>query len=253
MKSNSIGLVCPIMSRLVIILLLTLFFFLQPNSYSQDCDVDLKEPLVTETYEKNVPTQIDIKNFPSFQKPKENVNGLVPVDARLRLQANSFVDAKTSKVGEYFKAKVLEDFYLSAKPPMLLIPQGSWVRGRISKIKRPTLFSMSAEINLRLHQLVTPIGEVSTINASLSLQKGILNSKGLLDPVSIVDHEDQAKGNISQNNINEEPIIIPSLDEKIIPRLVSGFLTALTTGEKLGTINIGQELQVVLNKDIRLR
>lgn len=227
----------------VLLFLLITFFQFKVYVFSQDCDVTLKAPSELKEYEKNIPTQVDIKkisSFTNFLKPDISSGSLIPLDTRLRLQASNYISTKSSKVGEYFRAKVLEDLYLPTTPSVLLIPKGSWVRGRISHIKRPTLFNMSGQVSLHLHQIVTPIGEVNTLDAVLSVEKGIPNLEGLLDPVELLP-----------DTAPNKTVYVSSLDETIISKLVSGFLLALVFVENLNNINIGQELQIVLKKDIR--
>ena len=225
--------------------LVFILFSLIRNVFAQDCNFPIKEPPEAKNIEQNVPTQINIKNYPNF--PKVDVSKIpseTAIDSRLRISLDTAINTKVSKVGDYFKAHVLEDFYLSLEPPVLIIPKGSWVRGRINFIKRPTLFIMSGTVNLKLYQIVTPYGEVSTLNTEVALQKGFFNSNGVVEPLEQ-----------NEKDINQEPldqtVTVDKIDSKLIPFLISGTLKAMTVQNQENIYNPGQELQIILKKKLK--
>jgi len=216
------------------------------NTFAQDCKFPIKEPPEAKDIEQNIPTQINIKHYPNF--PKIDVNKISPetaIDSRLRISLDTPINTKVSKVGDYFKAHVLEDFYVPFETPILIVPKGSWVRGRISFIKRPTLFIMSATVNLKIYQLVTPYGEVSTLNTEVGLQKGFLNSDGVVVPF------DQNEKNILPQPL-DETVTVNKIDSKLISSLISGTLRALTVQNEDYIYNTGQELQILLKKKLKV-
>lgn len=212
-------------------------------------DLTLKVPEGLKEFEESIPSVVEIKNLPNFPEyKKEGTNRIsatedtILLNTRFRLVVDSNIDFKVSMVGDYFKASVLEDFYIPTKPPQLIVPAKSWVRGKIDSIKKPTFFSMSGKIGLELYQLVTPLGEVATLNAEFEIQQGIVNSEGLLDPVISSDAKDFVV----------QELTISMLGISIIDKLIAGKLTALIFEPINISLNKGQELQIVLQKELKL-
>ena len=247
--------------------LLFVFFlsiFLLNNVYAQEGDLTLKSPFEDEekTKEKNIPLQLNLSKIPHFpqnlNKPTSgnriSINSsLIPVDLRLKLVVDSFIDTKKSMNGDYFKAHVADDFYIPTDPPQLIVPKGSWVRGRISNLKKPNIFIKSGKIELHLDGLTTPVGEVALLDAQIDVQRGFLspdsNEEGLLNLIATSVH-----GKKSAQKFEEDvsPLTIDSFDSKAISSLVSGFLTALSSDFDNIVLNRGQELQIVIKRDIKL-
>lgn len=231
------------------LLFLVIFSFFNLNIYAQDCDLPVKEPPeIKDDEQKSIPTQINIKNYPNFPKvdvSKISKEKLISLDSRLRVSLDTTINTKTSKVGDYVRAHVLEDFYIPADPPVLIIPRASWVRGRISYLKRPTFFSMSDMVNLKLYQLVTPYGEVSTLDTEVAVQMGFIGSDGLIEFL------EQNQKSINPE-LGSQTISVSKIGSKLIQALISGALTALVAQNNNQNIyNSGQELQILLKKDLQ--
>ncbi|MBI3591660.1 MAG: hypothetical protein HY094_09835 [Candidatus Melainabacteria bacterium] len=244
--------------------ILFLFFLLLAQTFSciaQEADLKLRVPLESKGFEENIPSSIDIKKLPNFpnslnkKSPVHKVSAsasTIPVDTRLRLSVDTFIDAKTSMVGDYFKAHVLEDFYIPTDPPQLIVSKGSWVRGRISYLKRPNIFSMAGKIGLHLYQLVTPLSEVATLDAELDVQKGVVNNEGLLDPMTNFGTKAIEPTQMLLDSSQGRIISVATLGTPVIGTLIAGTLTALFSQGDNITLNRGQELQIVLQKDLQL-
>ena len=134
--------------------ILSLFFLIVFSNcyvaFAQQNNLTLRAPSFSGEDEENIPSRVDIKAIPSFPEIIKN-KSLIPIDSRLRLSVDNFIDAKTSMIGDYFKAHVLEDLFISSEIPQLVVPKGSWVRGRVSFIKKPNIFSKSGKIVLHLN------------------------------------------------------------------------------------------------------
>ena len=242
--------------------ILVLFLLLcRLSVFAQEGSLRPLAPEQSSEIESNIPSALDIKklpNFPEHLKGKSAAHKLsaasatIPVNTRLRLAVDSFVNAKTSKVGDYFKAKVLEDFYIPTNPPQLIIPRGSWVRGRISFLKRPNIFSRAGKIGLHLYQLVTPQGESTILDAELNVQQGLVNSEGFLDPMTGFASKAIEPTQMLLESEYGKAISVVTLGTPVVGTLISGSLIALFSQGDNITLNQGQELQIVLQKDIQL-
>ncbi len=217
------------------ILFLFLLFSFNVSSYSKEDELKLKAPIQESEQQENIPSQIDLSTIPSF--PKLGVtNTNISLNSSLKLSVDNFIDTKTSMIGDYFKAHVLEDFYIPTNPPKLIIPKGSWVRGRISFLKRPNFFIKSAKITFHIDELVTPLGETLVLDAELDILKP--SAVKPTDPQILFD-----------NNV---PVPVSNLETSLIGNLLTGKLYALFPQAEIVTINKGQELQIVLQRNIQL-
>lgn len=226
--------------------------------FAQVDNLNLRAPSDPEEVELNIPTKVKLESLPDFPASLKGTNkilesgNIIPIDARLRLSIDSFINAKTANIGDYFKAHVLEDFYIPTNPPKLVLPKGTWLRGRISSLKRPNIFRRSGKINIHLYQVVTPLSEVATVNAELDIQKGIINAQGLLDPISNYDVTRTLGPSESIPGFNSGVTIrVTSFGIPFVNELLSGSLAALFLQEEDNVLSRGQELQIVLRKDLQ--
>lgn len=227
---------------------------------AQQADNSLRPPNQPhQEIKENAPTQLDLKslpNFPTTLQKKDTPRRIstsaltIPLDTRLRLIVDSNINSKTSKPGDYFKAHLLDDFYIPSDPPQLIIPKGSWVRGRISFIKKPIIFTMTGKIGLHLDILTTPVGEFIPLDAELNVEQGIVNDQGLLDP--IINNKTKAQELGFPGSIPGGVITLETLGTPVIEALVNGSLIALFSQGDNVSLYKGQELQIVLKKDIQL-
>jgi hypothetical protein len=237
-----------------------LFLILINGLSSMVYGLDLKAPIENQTEGSNNPSNIELKKIPNFpnvikkssaHKVSANATS-IPLDTRLRLGVDSPLDAKLSKLGDYFKAHIIEDFYIPSTPPQLVVPRGSWVRGHISFLKKPSVFSMAGKIGLHLDQLVTPVGEVIPLDAELDIQQGIVNASGILDPMTGFGTKAMEPTQNLLDSTTGRVISVATLGTPVVGALVGGSLIALFSYGDNITLSRGQELQIVLKKDIQL-
>lgn len=207
-------------------------------------DTALRAPMGKDSTQENFPTIPDFSKIPHFPKEIKNLgNGQFPMflDSRLRVAVDSYVNTKLAMTGDYFKAHVTDDFFLPTEPPSLLIPRGSWVRGQVSFLKKPNIFIMSGKIGLHLDELVTPLGDIVPLNAELNVERGVVNEEGFLNPPL-------SKG--QQVLPENTQIVVKDIDVTILKDLLNGHLPALfLQGDSISLIP-GQELQIVVKKEI---
>ena len=234
------------------LLLLLLFVFNIP-SYSREDELKLKAPIQENETQENLPSQIDLSTIPNFPKSSASSDGkrisandtTVSLNTSLKLVVDNFIDAKTAMIGDYFKARVLEDLYISTDMPQLILPKGSWVRGRVSFLKRPNFFIKTAKIGLHLDQLITPLGETLVLDTELDIQKGILTENGLLKPSAVKPTDAQWP----DSNLT---VSISNLGISLISSLLTGKVYALFSQADTTALNKGQELQIVLQRNVQL-
>lgn len=234
-------------NKLLLFLFFSYILFLS-NVFAQECDLTLKSPFenIDAIKEKNIPSQLNLTTVTHFPKSLDKSGlPLIKIDSRLRLVVENFIDSKKAMIGDYFKAHVLEDLYMPVNPPELIVPKGAWVRGRISHLKRPNVFIMSGKIGLHLDELITPMGEIMLINAEIDIQSGFPNEHGLLEPLVI-----KGPAQKSDKNLTSDTISTNSLN--IVSKLISGNLAALTLDSEHIALNKGQEIQIVLKKEVKL-
>ncbi len=232
--------------------------------YAQEPAVTLRAPsdFKEEESQDSIPTLFEVKKLPYFPSIEHNVKTTphkaslkstsIPVNTRLRLVVDNYIDAAVSMLGDYFKAHVLEDFYIPTDPPQLVIPKGAWVRGRLSFLKKPSIFSMAGKIGLHLDQLVSPFGEVTLLDAELDIQQGIVNDQGLLDPMTNFGTKALEPTQNLLDTTQGKLVSVVTLGTPVVGTLVTGSLIALFSQGDNVSLSRGQELQVVLKKDIQL-
>lgn len=232
-----------------LLVLVLLFGFCTPS----DCkDLKLIAPIQNDKQEENIPSQIDLSIIPNFPKISGGSEGrrisagdtFISLNTPLKLSIDSFIDSKTAMIGDYFKAHILEDFYISADKSQLVLPKNSWVRGRISFLKRPNFFVKSAKIGLHLDQIVTPLGDTLILDAELDVQKGLVTENGTLRPV--------VSNQPSQQILPNPPVPVNNLGPSLLENLLTGKLYALFSQNDTTTLSRGQELQIVLQRNLQL-
>ncbi len=250
---------------LLIMILLATSNELLFTAFAQESKLTLRAPLDSkkENLENSLPTPVEIKKLPNFPEltGESSANSAhkliakstsIPIDTRLRLIVDNYIDATQAMVGDYFKAHILEDFYIPVEPPQLIVPRGSWIRGRISFVKKPSIFSMAGKIGLHLNQLVTPFGDVTLLDAELDVQQGIVNEQGLLDPMTNFGTKAIEPTQNLLDTSQGKLVSIATLGTPVVGALVAGSLIALFSQGDNITLTKGQELQVILKKDIQL-
>ena len=231
--------------RLFLFLLLSCLIVMSHDSRAANYDsLSLKAPIQENEPQENLPSQIDLSTIPNF--PRFGVSDItIPLNTSLKLVVDNYIDVKAAMIGDCFKAHILEDFYIQTDPPQLILPKGSWIRGRISFLKRPNFFIKTGKIGLHLDQLITPLGGVLVLDAELDVQKGIVGEGGLLKPV--IKQADAKVWTDSTLNVS-----ISNLIPSLIGTLLTGKLYALFSQADTTALNKGQELQIVLQRNVQL-
>ncbi len=178
----------------------------------------------------------------------------LPVQTRLKLVLETFVDAKASNPGDLFEAHVKDDLFYGTS---LLLAKGSLVRGRVFEVTKPRLLSRAAKIGLRLEQIVTPAGEVIPLDAALEFQKGLTNQKGQLDPGTNfgtrVEGGVRAVTGMSSSGTARGALIaanVATLGAPAIATAIGGSAIAIFRSGDNVSLAPGQELEVQLTNDL---
>jgi hypothetical protein len=181
----------------------------------------------------------------------------VPVETKLRLVLECPVDAKTSKPGDIFEAHVKDDLFVGTS---LLLPKGSFIRGRVVEVNRPRLISRAAKIGLRLEQIVTPVGEVIPLDAALEFRKGVTNQRGELDPGtslgSRVHSSVRSVTGMNSKGTTRGALVaanIATLGAPAAATLIGSSVVGLFRSGDNVNLSPGQELEVLLTNDLGIQ
>ncbi|MDZ4834494.1 MAG: hypothetical protein SGJ27_12015 [Candidatus Melainabacteria bacterium] len=181
----------------------------------------------------------------------------IPVETRLKLVLESAVDAKASQPGDLFEAHVKDDLYIGMT---LLLPRGSFVRGRVAQVVKPRMLSRAAKIGLRLEQIVTPSGEVIPLDASIEFKKGLSNKKGQLDPGTSfgtrVEGNVKSVAGINKDGTSNGALVaanIATLGAPVIATAIGTSAIALFSQGDNVSLGPGQEIEVLLTNDLGLQ
>lgn len=106
----------------------------------------------------------------------------VPAGTMLTIGFNTALDSKLSNVGDIFNAYLTQDFTVRGEHATrkVVLPAGTMVRGRISEVKRPSLFSRGGSIFLEFDHVVVPSGELMPITLNLSSEHTMVNQSGAI-------------------------------------------------------------------------
>jgi len=181
----------------------------------------------------------------------------IPVETRLKLVLETAVDAKASQPGDLFEAHVKDDLYIGMT---LLLPRGSFVRGRVAQVVKPRMLSRAAKIGLRLEQIVTPSGEVIPLDATLEFKKGLSNKKGQLDPGpnfgTRVEGNVKSVAGINKDGSTKGALVaanIATLGAPVIATAIGSSAIALFSQGDNVSLGPGQEIEVLLTNDLGLQ
>jgi hypothetical protein len=124
----------------------------------------------------SIPSMAEDDSFRLETKSSNFAKGTV-----LNLVVEKGVSSLNSSVGNLFVARVAEPA-LAEDNKTVLIPRGSWVSGRVTKVQTPGRFSKAGKLSLELDYLTTLTGDVIPLNANISFETGKVNQEGVLDP-----------------------------------------------------------------------
>lgn len=181
----------------------------------------------------------------------------IPVETKLKLVLETAVDAKASQPGDLFEAHVKDDLYIGMT---LLLPRGSFVRGRVAQVVKPRLLSRAAKIGLKLEQIVTPSGEVIPLDASIEFKKGVSNKKGELSPGTSfgtrVEGNVKAVAGVNPDGSTKGALVaanIATLGAPVIATAIGSSAIALFSQGDNVSLGPGQEIEVLLTNDLGLQ
>lgn len=106
----------------------------------------------------------------------------VPAGTMLTVAFNTAMDSRLTNTGDPFTAYLSQDFTVSGPYGVrrVVLPAGTMVRGRVSEVKRPSLFSHGGSIFLNFDHVVLPSGELLPLTLNLATENTIVNQKGAL-------------------------------------------------------------------------
>jgi len=237
----------------------------QPR-YAPAVGIDGLQPAQTMT-PKNVPDFADRGKTPAVESGSTAGSGTalkadlasttIPVETKLRLVLETAVDAKASQPGDLFEAHVKDDLYIGMT---LLLPRGSFVRGRVAQVVKPRLLSRAAKIGLKLEQIVTPSGEVIPLDAAVEFKKGVSNKRGELDPGTNfgtrVEGNVKAVAGINPDGSTKGALVaanIATLGAPVIATAIGSSAIALFSQGDNVSLGPGQEIEVLLTNDLGLQ
>ena len=179
--------------------------------------------------------------------------GQVPIETRLRMLVDTPLSASKNSIGENFKARVLDDFYLTGDYRKLIVPKNSWIRGKISYLKKPRLLSRSGKLGIKLDSMVTPQGDYVPLNADLIFQLGVVNKNGLLDPQTGFKDKAVEPTDALLSTGAGKAVSIATVGVPVVGTLLAGSVIALFSRGDGASVYRGQELQIVLTQNTDLK
>lgn len=185
----------------------------------------------------------------------------VPAGTMLSITFNTLLDSRVTNVGDPFIV-YLTDNFTSTTPdgryPKVILPSGTTIRGRVSKVTRPSFFSRGGSLFLAFDHIVLPSGELLPIRLNLSAANKIVNPKGAIytDPgigkkVQQGFHDGQDTfGRITDKGYKAGSSIAGGLGSIVtVPAAVVGGAIAGTaiTGAKAATALVGKGDSAMIN------
>jgi len=198
---------------------------------------------------------VEFNNLSDFAAAPFKLNtatGQIPVQARLRIIVETPLTAKKSNLGDDFQARVLEDFYLTGDYKKLIVPKSSWIRGKVSDIKRPRFLSKSGILEISLDSLVTPQGDYVPLDARLTFVEGIVNKEGLLDPQTGFSDKAIEPTQSLLSTKTGKVVSVATLGLPVAGSLLGGSVIALFSKGDSASIDKGQELQIMITRNVDL-
>lgn len=192
----------------------------------------------------------DLSDFAAAPFKLNTATGQIPVQARLRIIVETPLSAKKSSLGDDFKARVLEDFYLTGDYRKLIVPKSSWIRGKVSDIKKPRFLSKSGILEIALDSLVTPQGDYVPLDARLTFVEGIVNKDGLLDPQTGFSDKAMEPTQSLLSTKTGQVISVATLGLPVAGSLLGGSVIALFSRGDSASLEKGQELQIMITRNV---
>lgn len=90
---------------------------------------------------------------------------IVPAGNQLALVLLNSVNTKSARAGDFVYFETIYPVVVNSR---ILIPVGSFVRGRVTEVKRPGRLKGRGELHVRFEELTLPNGYVASLQASLA-------------------------------------------------------------------------------------
>ncbi len=108
----------------------------------------------------------------------------IPAGTMLTIAFQTAMDSRVSNPGDPFVSYITQDFTLVGSGPnnqrKVILPAGTAIRGRLSEVKRPFLFSHGGSLGLSFDHVMLPSGDLMPITLNLSTENTLVNKRGLL-------------------------------------------------------------------------
>ena len=231
-------------------------FALSSSNGIPAAELHIREPIKpkeSNNKSTNNPVQpVGVSDFAASPFKLNSSIAQVPVKTRLRMVVQTPLSAEKSEIGDTFKAKVRDDFYLEGDLRKLIIPKNSWIRGRVAAIKKPRLLSRSGKLGIKLDTLITPQGDYVPLDADLMFMAGVVNAEGLLDPQTGFSDKAMQPTNSLLDSDTGKAISIATVGVPDVGSLLAGSVIALFSHGDSASVYPGQELQIVITRNTDL-
>lgn len=223
-----------------------------PASISSEVRSPSKQNLEKSLSTNQPVSPTEVEDFAASPFKLESSTAQIPMQTRLRIKVQTPLSAKKSKLGEEFRARVIDDFYLTGDFRKLVVPKNSWIRGKVAAVKKPRLLSRAGQLGIKLDTLVTPQGDYVPLDADLTFKEGVVNQEGLLDPQT--DFSDKAMEPTESllSSDTGKVISVATLGVPVVGTMLGGSVIALFSHGDSAMVSEGQELQIILTQNTDL-
>jgi hypothetical protein len=105
----------------------------------------------------------------------------IPAGTLLTIVFQTPLDSKLNTVGDSFVAYLAKDFVMAGDTPgmqRIILPLGTVVRGRVSAVSRPGLFSKGGSLSLAFDHAMLPSGDLMPLTLNLATHNDNVNKAG---------------------------------------------------------------------------
>jgi hypothetical protein len=152
----------------------------------------------------------------------------IPAGTMLTIAFQTGMDSRVSNPGDPFISYITQDFTLVGagpnNPRKVVLPAGTAIRGRVSEVKRPFLFSHGGSLGLSFDHVMLPSGDLMPITLNLSADNTMVNKKGVL-------YSDPGIGRKVGKGVEEGKKVFSGISERGMEsgkRIAGGFGTIVT-------------------------
>ena len=119
-------------------------------------------------------------------------------------------------------------------------------------MKKPRFLSRSGKLEINLDTLITPQADYVPLDAKLTFVEGVVNQEGLLDPQTGFSDKAIEPTEALLSSDTGKAVSIVTLGLPVAGSLIGGSVIALFSKGDSATVEKGQELQIVITKNIDL-